>query len=57
MGHMRTAIYARVSTNDQSCDMQLNELRAYAATRGWEAIEYVDSAGVVPRPTAPPYPG
>jgi DNA invertase Pin-like site-specific DNA recombinase len=43
MGHMRTAIYARVSTNDQSCDMQLNELRAYATARGREAIEYVDS--------------
>jgi len=42
---MRVAIYARVSTKDkgQDCDLQLRELRAYAAQRGWEIIgEYVD---------------
>jgi putative DNA-invertase from lambdoid prophage Rac len=39
---MRTAIYARVSTTDQSCEMQLRELRNYAERRGWEiADEYV----------------
>ena len=40
---MRIAIYARVSTSDQSREMQLRELRDYAAARGWEAAEYVDS--------------
>lgn len=41
---MRTALYGRVSTTDQSCEMQLRELRDYAARRGWEiAGEYVDS--------------
>jgi DNA invertase Pin-like site-specific DNA recombinase len=41
---MRTALYARVSTTDQTCEMQLRELREYAARRGWEiAGEYVDT--------------
>ncbi len=41
---MRAALYARVSTSDQKCDLQLNELREYAARRGWEiAGEYVDT--------------
>lgn len=42
---MRTAIYARVSTNSgqQSPEMQLSELREYCQRRGWEAAgEYVD---------------
>lgn len=41
---MRVAIYARVSTSDQNCSMQLSELRVYARARGWEiAGEYVDT--------------
>lgn len=41
---MKTAIYARVSTTDQNCEMQLRELREYCARRGWEiAGEYVDT--------------
>ena len=41
---MRVAIYARVSTADQSCAMQLRELREYIERRGWTAAgEYVDS--------------
>ena len=41
---MRVAIYARVSTTDQNCEMQLRELRDYCARRGWEiAGEYVDT--------------
>jgi hypothetical protein len=41
---MRIALYARVSTVDQSCEMQLRELRDYAARRGWTAVdEYVDT--------------
>lgn len=37
------AIYARVSTRDQDHAMQLDELRAMAAARGWQAEEYVDT--------------
>jgi hypothetical protein len=41
---MRVAIYARVSTADQSCEMQLRELREYTQRRGWTtAGEYVDT--------------
>lgn len=37
------AIYARVSTDDQRCEMQLTELREYAARCGWTiAQEYID---------------
>jgi DNA invertase Pin-like site-specific DNA recombinase len=37
------AIYARVSTADQTCDLQLRDLREYCARRGWQALEYVDT--------------
>jgi putative DNA-invertase from lambdoid prophage Rac len=40
---MRAAIYARVSTSDQTCDNQLLELRRYATAREWSAAEYVDT--------------
>ncbi len=40
---MKAAIYSRVSTLDQSVSMQLDELRKYVATRGWELVcEFVD---------------
>jgi DNA invertase Pin-like site-specific DNA recombinase len=40
---MRIGIYARVSTKDQSCEMQLRDLRAYCAARGFNLVrEYVD---------------
>jgi DNA invertase Pin-like site-specific DNA recombinase len=39
----RVGLYARVSTKDQHCSQQLQELRAYAEARGWDAQgEYVD---------------
>jgi putative DNA-invertase from lambdoid prophage Rac len=42
---MRIAIYCRVSTADQSCEMQLRELREYAGRQDWQiAGEYVDHA-------------
>jgi len=42
---MRAAIYARVSTRDQSPEMQVQDLRRFAGARGWEIIgEYVDQA-------------
>ncbi len=38
------ALYARVSTNQQDPDVQLRELRALAAARGWTiSKEYVDA--------------
>jgi DNA invertase Pin-like site-specific DNA recombinase len=41
---MRIAIYARVSTKDQSCDLQLRDLRAYCSARGLTLTqEYVDT--------------
>src|SRR5690242_2382113 len=41
---LRAAVYARVSTTDQNCDLQLRELREYIARRGWESAgEYVDT--------------
>src|SRR5688572_16881079 len=39
---MTAAIYARVSTFDQQPENQLEELRRYAAARGWQVHEYVD---------------
>lgn len=40
---MRVAIYARVSTKDQSCELQLRDLRAYCAARGFSDLrEYID---------------
>ena len=42
--YMRCALYARVSTTDQNCEMQLRELREYIARRDWKiAGEYVDT--------------
>jgi DNA invertase Pin-like site-specific DNA recombinase len=40
---MRAALYARVSTTDQTCENQLAELRAYVAARGWTSTEFVDA--------------
>lgn len=37
------AIYARVSTKEQSCDMQLSELREFSTRMGWTVLEYVDT--------------
>jgi len=39
----RVALYARVSTTDQSTDSQLLDLRRYVRERGWDIFrEYVD---------------
>jgi DNA invertase Pin-like site-specific DNA recombinase len=41
---MRAALYARVSTTDQTCENQLLELRRYCEARGWPiAREFVDT--------------
>jgi DNA invertase Pin-like site-specific DNA recombinase len=39
----RVAIYARVSTSDQSPESQLRDLRQFAEARGFDAVEYVDT--------------
>jgi putative DNA-invertase from lambdoid prophage Rac len=39
---MRAALYARVSTTEQTADNQLLELRHYVEARGWTAVEFVD---------------
>jgi DNA invertase Pin-like site-specific DNA recombinase len=43
---LRIALYARVSTRDKDQDpeLQLDAMRDYVRTRGWEATEYVDTA-------------
>ena len=42
---LRAAVYARVSTSDQSSEPQTRELREYAGRRGWRLVEsYVDVA-------------
>lgn len=41
---MRCALYCRVSTTDQHCDLQLRELRQYIAARDWKNCgEYIDT--------------
>jgi len=40
---LRVALYARVSTADQTCDNQLRDLREYCRARGWgQVTEFVD---------------
>jgi len=41
---IRAALYARVSTDDQKHDLQLDALRQAADQRGWSVTEYVDQA-------------
>jgi len=41
---MRCALYCRVSTTDQHCDLQLRELREYIDRRDWKSGgEYIDT--------------
>ncbi len=41
---MKSVIYARVSTKDQSAAMQLRELREFSKRRGWRLVgEYIDT--------------
>src|SRR6266403_2158286 len=40
---MRIGIYARVSTKDQSCELQVRDLRTYCTARGFDLVgEYID---------------
>jgi len=40
---LRAALYARVSTTDQTTENQILELRRYVEARGWTAAEYLDT--------------
>ena len=51
---MRVAIYARCSTADQSVDLQLDELRTYAAHRGFDVVETYTDNGVSGSKTSRP---
>lgn len=44
---IKAGIYARVSTKDQHCEMQLTDLRKYADRMGWQTVEYVEKASSV----------
>lgn len=46
---MTAAIYARVSTDDQRCDLQLTDLRKYAQRMEWNSVEYVEKESSVKR--------
>lgn len=50
---MTVAIYARVSTSEQTCENQLVELRGYCAARSWTVREYVDQGVSGARETRP----
>lgn len=39
---LTAAIYARVSTEDQNCSMQLRELGELASRNGWERLDYIE---------------
>lgn len=43
---MRVALYARVSTSDQDSELQLVELRRYAAAKSWAVVEEFVDRGV-----------
>src|SRR5262245_10814148 len=44
--HKRAAIYVRVSTDRQSVENQLRELRQIAERRGWEVVTEYHDAGI-----------
>src|SRR5215469_16817568 len=37
--NMRAAVYARVSTTDQNCELQIRELQACADRQGWSIVD------------------
>ena len=42
----RAAIYVRVSTDKQTVENQVRELREIAERRGWEVVEQYSDAGI-----------
>jgi DNA invertase Pin-like site-specific DNA recombinase len=46
MSNKRAALYVRVSTDAQTVENQIRELRQIAERRGWEVIEVYSDAGI-----------
>ncbi len=44
--HKRAALYVRVSTDKQTVENQVRELRQIAERRGWEVVEEYHDAGI-----------
>jgi DNA invertase Pin-like site-specific DNA recombinase len=42
----RVAVYARVSTDEQSADAQLRDLREFVANRGWSEVQEFTDEGI-----------
>jgi DNA invertase Pin-like site-specific DNA recombinase len=51
---LRVVLYGRVSTHDQSVDMQLVELRRFAQARGWKAVDEFADKGISGAKTSRP---
>jgi DNA invertase Pin-like site-specific DNA recombinase len=46
MSNKRAALYVRVSTDSQTVENQIRELRQVAKRRGWEVVEVYSDAGI-----------
>jgi DNA invertase Pin-like site-specific DNA recombinase len=46
MTNKRAALYVRVSTDHQSVENQIRDLRHVAERRGWEMVETYSDAGI-----------
>jgi DNA invertase Pin-like site-specific DNA recombinase len=46
MSNKRAALYVRVSTDAQTVENQIRELRQVAGRRGWHVVEVYSDAGV-----------
>jgi DNA invertase Pin-like site-specific DNA recombinase len=46
MSNKRAALYVRVSTDSQTVENQIRELRQVAGRRGWEVVEVYSDAGI-----------
>jgi len=46
MSNKRAALYVRVSTDSQTVENQIRELRQVAGRRGWDVIEVYSDAGI-----------
>src|SRR4029077_21101233 len=46
MSNKRAALYVRVSTDAQTVENQIRELRQVAERRGWEVIDVYSDAGI-----------
>ena len=46
MSNKRAALYVRVSTDAQTVENQIRELRQVAGRRGWDVVEVYSDAGI-----------